>query len=126
VPKLEIDKIAKAGASAAPAAGSGFIREANSLVTNLKDFIKLAQSVQGVNTPQAAQAAVNDEIYRPAQRLPAPPPAAPPPAPRQIAKMVIAVALDEAVNAGLGDKTVAELLELARPFTVKQLREFLK
>lgn len=126
-----IESLGIGGKEVVPASGGGnFLKQANTVINNFRDLIKMVQSLQGTQArpqsppPPPAEPLPIGRATPKAEAKPPPPP--PPPSPEDIARAVIAVALDMAVKSGLGDKAVGDILDLARPFTINQLREYLK
>jgi len=122
-------------------AGNNVFSQVNSMLGNLREILKLANQLRG--EAQSFGPAPDEKPPRiiegkplplkplreipsaPAPPHPPAPPAAPPDA-KAIAAALLAAGLDLAIEKGLGDKTIQELLDLAGPFTLKQARGLLK
>jgi len=134
-----LTKLAKTAGGLTPgvtAGGQGLIGELNRLVNNGRELLKLYQNIQA-GQPTGPPAIPEPDLpagppgraLKPANSpasLPAKEPPGPPSDPRLVIKGLAATVLDMAADNGLSDKTVSELLELAGPFTVKQLRGLIK
>lgn len=107
--------------------GSNIFQQANNVISNLKDLIKLAYQLRGDQGPGPDQGPPPGPPPRNVRELPAgsdkPPP---PPDPQKLAASMAVIILDVAIANGLGEKTVKEVLELAGPFKLKDLRGYLK
>jgi len=112
------------------AGGTNIFAQVNQTVANIKSLIQLANQFReapGADNPPEYKEPPPGPIIetKPAQKQLQEPPSGPPSDPEEVAKVFAALALDMIIKKGMGDKKVSELLELAGPITIKQLRGFI-
>lgn len=109
------------GTELAPTLAPGsddFLSRVNQTITNFRELIKLVKEARGVQS----------EVNENEDTSPTPGPGLNPgsgPGPG-LNKGSIVKFLDVAVQQGYGSKTLGEVIEEAKPFTLKQVLEFLK
>ncbi|OGO29965.1 MAG: hypothetical protein A2Z29_04675 [Chloroflexi bacterium RBG_16_56_11] len=135
MPKLDGAAIEKLG-GAAPAAGGNPLGQLNSVINNIRSLVADIQKLRGLAAPASDTGPERGpqrviDVPPPQGRKPPPeikelPLPEPPPKPEAVLKSIAILALDFAIEKGLGERTINDLVGLAGPFTIKQARELLK